>query len=138
MLVDMITCPKFCPPLFINLGSQSWDILFPNETPWTWTGTKTLYTCQEYSGKCINTNVGCTKTNSLLFRVVSHICKETREHTADDLVSKANEDAMLVCLHKVRGTDDQQPECLNEFTFAMCNSCIRWDNPKCLLVPITK
>jgi len=56
----------------------------------------------------------------------------------DNLVSKADENAMLVCFHKVRSADDQQPECLDEFSFAVCDSCIRWDNSKCLLVPITE
>ena len=72
----------------------------------------------------VNTNSRHMQTVDLLLRVISHICKESGEYTADNLVSKADKNALLVCLHKVRGAEDQQPKCLNKLPFAVCDCCL--------------
>ena len=56
----------------------------------------------------------------------------------DDLISKANQDAKLICLYEIQGTEDQQPECLDEFSFAVGNRCIRGNHVKCVPIPIGK
>ena len=48
-----------------------------------------------------------------LLRVVSHICKKSREHTTDNIISELNENPESVCLDKLWGTENQAPECLN-------------------------
>ena len=56
----------------------------------------------------------------------------------DDLIGKANQDAKLICLYEIRGTEDQQPECLDELSFAVGNCCIRGNHVKCVPIPIGK
>ena len=76
--------------------------------------------------------------DDLLLWIVGHICKESREHTADDLISKTDQDTKLVRLYEIRGAEDQQPECLDEFTFAVGNHCLRGNYVKCIPIPIGK
>jgi len=72
----------------------------------------------------VNTNLRDAQTDDLLLWVIGHIRKESREYTADDLVSKEDENALLICLHKVRSAENQQPECLNKFLFAVHDCCL--------------
>ena len=76
-------------------------------------------------------------SDSLLW-VIGNICKEPREHTTDYLISEADKNPELICVYKVGGAENQQPERLNELSFTVRDCCVRGNDAKFTLIPIGK
>ena len=74
----------------------------------------------------------------LLLWVIGHICKELREHATDYLVSEADKNPDLIRVDEVSGTENQQPERLNELSFTVRDCCSRGNDAELLLIPIGK
>ena len=77
------------------------------------------------------------ESDSLLW-VVSHVCEESREHATDDIISKANENAIPVRFDEIWCAEHQAPECLDEFPLAVGYCCLSWSDPECIPVPIAE
>ena len=56
----------------------------------------------------------------------------------DYLVSEADKNPDLICVDEVGGTENQQPECLNELSFTVRNCCGRGNGAEFILIPIGK
>ena len=55
----------------------------------------------------INTDLRHVRADDLLLWVISHVCEESGEYTADNLISEADENALLICLDEARSTENQ-------------------------------
>lgn len=75
------------------------------------------------------------ETIHLLLWIISDVSKETREHAADDLIGKPDEDAELVSHHECR-VEDQHPHRMNQLSFTVGNCLCGGITAKCLPIPI--